>query len=116
MTHYIQGDAAGAVIGKARSTLQLIKVSTGCMAAEAGGGRGDERRPVRIKAHDMKTVLAVKEIVCGLVSAHDDKVEVQRRTMDASGDRGVDEAPAGKRDHTSWWTDTGADTCGTKRT
>ena len=80
MTHYIQGDAAGAVIGKATSTLQLIKDATGCIAIEVGGNRGDEKRPVRIKAHDMETALVVREIVCGLEEAHDDRGEVERRT------------------------------------
>ena len=81
MTHCIQGEAAGAVIGKAKSTLQLIKDATGCIAIEVGGNRGDEQRPVRIKAHDMETVLVVREIVCGLEEAHDDRGEVERRTM-----------------------------------
>ena len=68
-------------MGKAKNTLRLIKDRTRCISLEVGGARGDKRRPVRIKAYDMRTVVAVKEIVCGLESAHGDKVEVQRRTM-----------------------------------
>ena len=42
VTYNIRGDAAGAVIGKAKSTLWLIKDSTKCMMIEVGGNRGDE--------------------------------------------------------------------------
>ena len=63
-------------MGKARYTLRLIKDRTKCIKLEVGGARGDRCRAARIKAHDMKTVVAVKKIVKRLVKAHEDEEEV----------------------------------------
>jgi hypothetical protein len=81
VTYNIQGDAAGAVIGKARSTLRLIKERTKCIEIDVGGDRKARYRSVRIKASNMKTVVAVKKIMKRLVKDHADKDEVWHQTL-----------------------------------
>jgi hypothetical protein len=81
VTYNIIGEAAGAVMGKGRSTLRLIIERTGCTDVDVGGHRSDQYRPVIIKANRMATVVAVKKIVKRLVKAHKDEKKVHHQMM-----------------------------------